>query len=298
MDLVVELPVKTLINNLLINPEEFATAAGNNKISPAALSLRLEKSNIFFTFILNSSNTFRLRWNQEVQQWEKGIHTTNISSLGDVTAETNQINLVVFRIRILYNCPGQQPICKELDTYLLKIHYQMINNEIANPVTVNINFTRNKNSNNTEIVTPLLTSSHDISIDIIGQTLLYGTDIGNTIFIIKDNIATIYDKCDTKIFNVVIGTGNDLYDKLNNIYTDEIGVPLTVFYSNLFLYAMLKYILAKLLYHKFNTKYLLRRYNRKFLTDLSNSRYKNFLIFFTECVNDICIYDYNRYFLE
>ncbi len=56
---------------------------------------------------------------------------------------------------------------------------------------------------------------------------------------------------------------------------------------------MIKYILSRLLYGKFNINYLLGKYNDKFLTKLSTSRFCYFMSFFeSEPYNH-----YNNYFL-
>jgi hypothetical protein len=60
---------------------------------------------------------------------------------------------------------------------------------------------------------------------------------------------------------------------------------------------MLKYILTRLLYGDFNVDYLLDKYNDKFIEDLSKSRFYGSLPIFTECVNNVCVYNYNQYFL-
>lgn len=53
---------------------------------------------------------------------------------------------------------------------------------------------------------------------------------------------------------------------------------------------MAKYILSRLLYCKFNIKYLLGKYNNTFLLDLNMSRFCAFTTFFEEN-------NYNKYFL-
>lgn len=161
------------------------------------------------------------------------------------------------------------------------------------------------------------------SINIQGQTLIDNTDIGNVIFTIKDiykyyNIKspikeyntceyyanpdqikeTIFDKSCPKIVSVVRGKGDNLYAKLDYTFyklgEDVIGVPLIVFYPNIFLYAMLKYILSRILYGNFSINYLLGKYNNKFLEDLSNSRFCGALPIFTD--PESIIYNYNKYF--
>lgn len=172
----------------------------------------------------------------------------------------------------------------------------------------------------------LLKQSSNIEVPIIliqGQSLIDGSDIGNMIFTIEDEIeyykqkvpkklnkcqeyfidsnnikTTIFDKCCPKIVSVVKGKGTTLYDKLWYIFdTENITIYFENFYPNLFFYAMLKYILARLLYGDFNVNYLLRKYNDKFIKDLTKSRFCGALPIFTECVNGLCVYNYDQYFL-
>lgn len=155
-------------------------------------------------------------------------------------------------------------------------------------------------------------------LDILGQTLIDNTDIGNVIFTIQDkyfyykdhlpegknkcgpeNIkTTIFDQSCPKIVSVVKGKSNTLYKKLSDIFFElgeaKIGVPLTVFYPNIFLYAMSKYILCRILYGEFNVKFLLQKYNDKFLEDLRHSRFCEAIQIFEDPQSKV--YDYNKYF--
>lgn len=188
-------------------------------------------------------------------------------------------------------------------------------------------FARRKAQNNTpnpnnSTLTPF-NNNNEIEIPIIlinGQTLIDGSNIGNVIFTIQDQYqyynneivdnkcaiytinpvqlqTTIFDKCTINLALVIKGNGDNLYDKLQNIYnTNTIDVPFEAFYSNIFLYAMLKYILSRLLYGNFDIDYLLNKYNKRFLKNLAKSRFCGFLPIFTKCVDNICIYNYNQYF--
>jgi len=138
-------------------------------------------------------------------------------------------------------------------------------------------------------------------INIQSQTLIDGSDIGNTIFKIDDEIfyynkipedlnkcknheipktkvkTTLFDLCQVEIGPVVIGTAKNWFYKTVDIYNklgkDKIGLDFKDFRLNMLLYALLKYILARLIYGKFNTKYLLNKYYNKFLNDLKDSRF-------------------------
>jgi len=148
------------------------------------------------------------------------------------------------------------------------------------------------------------------------QTSLDGSDISNTIFRICDKYAYYGEerlvlsdkKCETQllpssklretsfnrycplIVSVLKGKGKNAQDKaiylakkynINNSYD---------LYYNIILYAMTKYILARILYGKFDIKYLLGKYNEQFLSNLKHSRFCKFLEFFALYPN------YNRYF--
>jgi hypothetical protein len=168
-------------------------------------------------------------------------------------------------------------------------------------------------------------------INIEGQTLLNSADIGDVIFTIQDKYqyydsnpitckkdnrcglyeispnklkTTIFEKCSVPIASVVRGKGKNLNEKLmylvSKLGEEEIGVPFIVFYPNMFLYAMLKYILCRLIYGEFSIKFLLRSFNDKFIQDLGNSRFCGAVPIFIGCVDNggsqLCIYNYYKYF--
>lgn len=238
----------------------------------------------------------------------------------NITAKN--FTLTITLINVPFN--KQTPNGRSGDKYSITINYAI------SPAGYIINFSRGKGGNNTNANNNVFAALNDKVLvpilNISGQTLLFGIDIGNVIFTIKDQFSyycndvdiskqnntceyfvdpedvkiTIFNKCCPRIADVVIGEGTNLYDKLDLLYQqygeEEIGVPLTVFYPNLFFYAMLKYILARLLYGEFDTKYLLQKYNKRFLKDLRNSRFCGALVFFTECVEGVCVQNYYRYF--
>lgn len=108
---------------------------------------------------------------------------------------------------------------------------------------------------------------------------------------------TIFKQCHIELERVVRGYGKTLFDKavfLYNKYSESIGPSFYEFYDNLILYGLSKYILARVLYGKFNLKYLLQNYNEKFLANLGNSRFCGFLNAFDDCGSQI--YNYNRFF--
>ena len=159
-------------------------------------------------------------------------------------------------------------------------------------------------------------------LNILGQTLIDGSDIGNVIFTIQDKYqyycpippefnkcgtyhinklelkTTIFDKSCPKIVSVVIGNGETWYDKTEYLFDklgkEKIGANFGDFRLRMFLYAMLKFILARILYGKFNINFLLRKYNEKFLNDLSKSRFCEALHLFTD--SNSTIFGYDKYF--
>jgi hypothetical protein len=159
-------------------------------------------------------------------------------------------------------------------------------------------------------------------LDILGQTLIDGSDIGNIIFIIQDefqyydNIPSKFNKCGTyeinpdqlqitifekscpKIVSVVIGKGKTWYEKTEYIFRklgkEKIGANFGDFRIRLFFYSMLKFILFRLLYGKFDINFLLRKYNDKFLNYLGKSRFCKALPLFIDPTS--IIFGYDKYF--
>jgi hypothetical protein len=154
------------------------------------------------------------------------------------------------------------------------------------------------------------------SIDILGQTLVDFSDVGNMTFTIGDEF-TYYQETPLKhskcikpkminkdqlkltilkvncplLVNVIRGKGETMYEKAASIYKkgDLPGV-----YLNMIIYGMLRLILARILYGSFNVKYILNKYNHKFFSDLKNSRFCSFIEAFTN--PDSEIYGYEKYF--
>jgi len=161
-------------------------------------------------------------------------------------------------------------------------------------------------------------------LDILGQTLIDGSDIGDIIFTIKDEFqyyctndilpkfnkcgtynvslsdlkTTIFHKCCPKIVSVVIGNGETWYDKTEYLFKklgkEKIGANFGDFRLRMFLYAMLKFILTRILYNKFDINFLLRKYNERFLKDLGKSRFCEALKVLLD-PNSI-IFGYDKYF--
>lgn len=167
-------------------------------------------------------------------------------------------------------------------------------------------------------------------LNINGQTNVDGSDMGDVIFTIIDTFQyychdeippcqnkcgvyhaseselkkTVFRQCCPKIVSVLIGEDlrDDMkltaYEKLENIFRvlgeDGVGTDFQTFYPRVFFYAMVKYILGRILYGEFNINILLRKNNEKFLKDLGKSRFCEALHIFLDC--DSNVFGYDRYF--
>lgn len=165
-------------------------------------------------------------------------------------------------------------------------------------------------------------------IQITAQTLVDGSDVGDAIFIICDEIKyknhngtisipnnccktrtincvkvkqTRFDKCCIKLVCVVRGKGDTLREKVQDIYSrfagSETGISFQTFYEHIILYALAKYILANLLWVKsgeFKVKFLLQKYHSEFICSLTQSRFCAFINFFYG--SDSIVIGYDKYF--
>ena len=80
-------------------------------------------------------------------------------------------------------------------------------------------------------------------------------------------------------FNLVVeGEGCTLREKINFLKARfDIPVTATELFLRVVLYGALKYVLSRLLYGFFDARFLLRKYNKRFFQDLTNSRFCQFL---------------------
>lgn len=159
-------------------------------------------------------------------------------------------------------------------------------------------------------------------VSILGQTTVDGSDIGDVIFTICDEFTyykeekichdnrcavifvkpneikqTLFRKCCPSMVSVLKGKGMTLNEKARSIYalmSESIGTSFEVFYNNILLYGMAKYILSRILYGRFNIDFLLGKYNERFLRDLGMSRFCSFVQFFSDCESEV--YGFNKYF--
>src|SRR5579862_5133601 len=120
-------------------------------------------------------------------------------------------------------------------------------------------------------------------------------------YIPQNNIVqTVFSKCAPLMVCVLQGTGENLYDKALSLYNTYnvtvVGSSFSVFYTNILIYGMLRYILSRLLYGDFNINYLLQKYYKQFLVDLGKSRFCNFLENFINCNSQI--FGFGQYFLS
>ena len=95
--------------------------------------------------------------------------------------------------------------------------------------------------------------------------------------------------------DVVIGKGT-LRDKVLRISTSRGEPNFNEFYERFIRYAMLKYILIRLLYGEFDLNKLCRNYNKQFFKDLKHSRFCGFIEFFDNPDNEIIGFD--QYFIK
>lgn len=158
------------------------------------------------------------------------------------------------------------------------------------------------------------------TLQILAQTTINGGDIGEVDFLIRDTIdytrenirdntcqarfvkpnqviSSCFQECCPFIVSVLKGEGCTAYQKVMNLYVTLSIVDITFnqFYKRIMAYAMLKFILFRLLTGKFKICYLLDKYNKRFLEQLSTSRFCNATQFFLDCESEI--YGYNKYFL-
>lgn len=77
----------------------------------------------------------------------------------------------------------------------------------------------------------------------------------------------------------------------------DIDLPYLDFFSLLAFYASARYILSGLLYGKFSVKFLLGKFYEQFLIDLVNSRFRKFIIIFTNDEPVINFIGYEKYFI-
>lgn len=254
-------------------------------------------------------NSFLNNTNATVTAFTPG---TLISMKSKLSAQSGSTNLS-FSFTLQEGCPVPADKFKIGDQYLFNFDFAMVS-------SFSIEFTRDNrlNTDTNGQMTPMLSSIKIPQIFISSQTLVDASDIGSTTFQIKDEFQyyshkplistcgnfstnkikiTDFSKCCPKIVSVLKGKGFTASDKIVYLFNNEQTNTANqfIFADNIINYSMLKYLLSRILYGNFNIDHLLGKYNSKFLEDLGNSRFCNFLDSFIN-PNSI-IFGYNQYFL-
>jgi len=215
----------------------------------------------------------------------------------------------------------------------------------AGSTTAKVTFTRNNNvilSDDVLSTTGVCTSKSCFCnstclttripiINILGQSMLNGSDVSDMTFTIFDEFTyeekkcivdnnknkcqllrlecsklkeTTFIKCCPWMVSVTKGEGSTLREKLQyliskNLQPNNIGI--NEFLHNMIKYGMPRYILSRILYGNFNIDYLLEKYYKKFIKDLGRSRFCRFIEFFENCTISPDFPDsfvgYEKYFL-
>ncbi len=252
-------------------------------------------------------------------RFDQIISITNISAYAEVTDVTNPGGRITVDFKLLKGNPKLNNLYIDQDTYHITLDSPCDSDD-----AIQARFVRQSNgiiSSNLSNTSSKLISYNYVAdkgsfprIQLQVQTTITGSDIGDAVFTIYDEFTyynskeipdntckerqtsdvkqTIFRECCPYMVSVVKGQGDTLWDKLNYIFNEGSNNDpnVYVFYENIVLYGMTKYILSRLLYGKFNINYLLGKYNKKFLRKLSTSRFCSFTMFFNEN-------DYNKYFL-
>ena len=169
--------------------------------------------------------------------------------------------------------------------------------------------------NNTEVRVPI--------IDIQGQTTFDGNYLSDMKFIIQDKYKYYcneniikkcgscklhyypYGKLKTTTFidnniplqKVVKGKGKTLQDKVLRFFNaGSYGPNFQDFYRRFIQYAMLKYILIRLIYGEFDLNKLCKNYNKQFFKDLRHTRFCGFIEFFEDPINQII--DFDQFYIK
>ena len=108
-------------------------------------------------------------------------------------------------------------------------------------------------------------------------------------------LQTKFTKTNLKIVKYLKGDCNTACEKLSKFYEKNPSEQtFLIFADNLMTYALIRYILSKILFGNFSMKYLLNKYNKKFIQELSKSRFCGGLEIFTDKNNKL--YGYYKYF--
>jgi len=184
------------------------------------------------------------------------------------------------------------------DTYIFTFPFTG-NSHIAWFFTVKAIIKVDKTNYSSNGVQAMLVVQDNPEIFISSQLLIDASDIGNSIFEVRDIIGVEkkFEKVCIKIVSVLRGIGATAYDKISYLYkTEMISIRGAIFINNLHEYALVRYFLSKLLYGKWNINYLLGKYYSKFIRDLEKSKFYNFVDYFISPQSKV--YKYDKYFLR
>ena len=234
----------------------------------------------------------------------------NISECGNILVPDTNVSNIIITFDNKSDVLGD--IYSEGDRYTIDL-YKCIDDRLSSRCIFQrpMQFVMNQNIMNENSLArsvDRLFSIPQIKIDV--QTNIDGSDIGEANFNIYDDKKyygreTSTKKCEKKNINesqikitklnkccpymvsVIKGKGKTLIQRVAYMYgklNEEVKkkIPISTFYGNIILYGMVKYILAKILYGKFNIKYLLLKYSDDFFKDLRNSNFCNFINFFEQ----------------
>jgi hypothetical protein len=263
---------------------------------------------------------------------QRGDNTSGIS-VGQIYVSNNfstgfTSNSIPFTFEITFS--GGVPIDK--CSYKTEDRYIFSTNggiffPTSNP-TMNITFIRSDKATEADGCTPNTLSflnKNDVIVPAIFidfQSLIDGSDIGNTTFKVIDEFQyynhkttpiiphhkckimtsnnpkiTNFEKSCPLIVSVLEGIGNTAWEKTRYLFENVVTNINDIynFFINLVKYSMTRYLLSRIIYGNFNIKYVLNKYNKRFLKDLSNTRFCNFVDLFTDPNSDI--FGYEQYFI-
>ena len=294
-------PISPAGHNVIIYPDSYNSPTAASK-DPPGLTIDILRQKIEHGHIYNITLTSSLNTNLTIsvvitQTFINGIVTTTyVNNNPGITIELFPAkNTPVFSIRI-----GEGSKFTPTGIPELKNKYAVSNDVYTflyqGEIPFELDFYRDPSLNNCYPVCRGVGKYISPLIFINSQTLIDGSDVGNTIFTVVDNETTIYEKNCPLTVSVLKGKGKTAAEKVENIFLNTtMSLNLYQFGLSMLIYSMLRYILSKLLYGNFNINYLLGKYYKNFLKDLKNSKYNNFLKDFIG--PDGKYYKYNEYFL-
>jgi len=335
--------------NLYIDQNNFNGAKYNEGERPILnIKLNIEITKIdeilYYVYKISFNNSFNVEivFKMTGSQFNRGfsrrdttpgigiteVRDDNRTNTFDYRTDTfnDRIEAFVFEIIFDEGVPIDKCLYKKGDKYRF---YTTESKQLHTDTTIKVKFTRDDTKNETDgCPSPktfsLFNKSNVIvpSIFIDFQSLIDGSDIGNTIFKVTDDFQyykhkttpiiphhsckitssnnlkiTNFEKSCPLIVSILKGMGNTAWQKISYLFenvTNNVN-DIYNFFINLVKYSMTKYLLSRIMYGNFNIKYVLNKYNKKFLKDLGNTRFCNFIDLFTNPNSNI--FGYEQYFL-